>query len=90
MLPSEILNAPYDDRLKANKRLLLTTLKSHGFGTAAGEEVILTQVDRITGYLKSRDGPINTREFLHYACANVICGLWFNTQYEFGDPEMTL
>ena len=74
--------------------LVMSALKNAGFGGGnRSEEKILEQVDCLIDHIepKINDGePIEIFDVILQVTGNIMHGIFFGKQYDFGDPELTV
>ena len=64
------------------------TLRSYGFGTAAGEAKILDQIDNMAAVIQhAGSNPINPQDLCRKAAASMIFGLAFGKTFSYEDSE---
>ena len=86
---TEIFGPPYGEEWKNNKKFALVTLRSYGFGTAAGEGKILDQTDNMAAVIsKNGSTPMDPDLMCRKAGACVIFGIVLGKSFTFEDPEL--
>ena len=88
-MPLEIFAAPYNEEWKKNKKFALTTMRSYGFATAAGEAKILDQIDNMAVVIsKNGSKPMNPDELCRKAAACVIFAIVMGKRFSYEDEEL--
>ena len=87
-----LFNEPYTEKWKKLKAYVMSSLKTHGFGTIKSEENLQVQRSKIIRHLELQPGNIiegeELKNLLCKAAACVIMKIVANQDYEFDDPEL--
>ena len=85
-------NTKYTEEWRKLKSFLMSSLRTHGFGTQKSEENIMVQLDKLCDVLENKaDTPLSDsflKETFMKATSSVLLKIVADQSYELDDPEL--
>ena len=86
---SEIINSPYNQELKENKKFAMQAFRSFGENRAKVDGKILSEMENLQSIFNAQDKiPIDISQALKLATANITSFIMFNNNYTHDDAKL--
>ncbi|XP_035666328.1 cytochrome P450 2U1-like [Branchiostoma floridae] len=89
--PDAVVMAPYGEKWRARRKIMLSALRNFGLGRDRFEQDIQDECRQLCHAVAERQGrPFDIHRLLHNAVSNIICSISFNRRFEYDDPKFLL
>ena len=80
---------PYTDEWKAQSLVVMSIMRSLGYGKHSTEDKIQEECKSLVAEFRKHEGScFNPSDIIHISITNVICHLLFGERYEHGDEHL--
>jgi len=87
-----LFSSPYSEEWRKNKKFMMQSLRTFGFGTPKSEEKITNQLKDLEEAVNAKSNEPWTKaeldHFLSKVTSNIIMEILFGCRYDFNDPQL--